>query len=111
RVERLFCRNERAVLRCRLPDGSRLVIVAVAAILVAGIRLRFLDTVAMLRAGGSRDIAVREGFARGEEMGWFEHGSTLVVIAEGAWVMAETGNGIRAGTALMAVGRDEAGTA
>ncbi|MBE7212176.1 MAG: phosphatidylserine decarboxylase, partial [Gluconacetobacter diazotrophicus] len=40
RVERLFCRNERAVLRCRLPDGSRLVIVAVAAILVAGIRLR-----------------------------------------------------------------------
>ena len=33
RVEKLFCRNERAVLHCRLADGQPLAIVAVAAVL------------------------------------------------------------------------------
>ena len=51
RIERLFCRNERAVLRLRLKDRAEAVsLVAVAAILVAGIRLSFLDTA--LRAHG-----------------------------------------------------------
>ena len=51
RVERLFCRNERAVIRTRLmASGHPLTLVPVAAILVAGIRLRFLDTPAP-RAG------------------------------------------------------------
>src|SRR6478736_5097499 len=40
RVERLFCRNERAVLRCRLAGSDTpLLLVPVAAILVASIRL------------------------------------------------------------------------
>ena len=44
RVRRLFCRNERAVIRTRLSrDNLPMTLVAVAAILVAGIRLRFLD--------------------------------------------------------------------
>ena len=43
RVERLFCKNERAVLRTRLPTGEALTLVPVAAILVASIRLHFLD--------------------------------------------------------------------
>jgi phosphatidylserine decarboxylase len=44
RVERLFCRNERAVIEARLADGTPLLLVPVAAILVAGIRLGFVDT-------------------------------------------------------------------
>src|SRR5204862_493182 len=43
RVERLFCKNERAVLELRLPSGEALTLVPVAAILVASIRLHFLD--------------------------------------------------------------------
>ncbi len=44
RVERLFCKNERAVIRTTLSaSGQAVTLVAVAAILVAGIRLRFLD--------------------------------------------------------------------
>ncbi len=43
RVERLFCKNERAVIRTRLAGGEVLTLVPVAAILVASIRLRFLD--------------------------------------------------------------------
>src|SRR4029077_12763806 len=41
RVERLFCKNERAVLQTRLPSGEALTLVPVAAILVASIRLHF----------------------------------------------------------------------
>src|SRR5438874_4909766 len=43
RVERLFCKNERAVIRSRLKTGEALTLVPVAAILVASIRLHFLD--------------------------------------------------------------------
>src|SRR5262245_47736953 len=50
RVERLFCRNERAVLRTRLAaSGHAVTLVPVAAILVASIRLPFLDGVRDLR--------------------------------------------------------------
>ena len=43
RIERLFCKNERAVIRTRLASGECLTLVPVAAILVASIRLHFLD--------------------------------------------------------------------
>src|ERR1700677_3074872 len=44
RVNRVFCENERAVIRTKLSGTDDAVtLVAVAAILVAGIRLRFLD--------------------------------------------------------------------
>ena len=42
RVERLFCRNERALLRARLKTGQVIALVPVAAILVASLRLHFL---------------------------------------------------------------------
>jgi phosphatidylserine decarboxylase len=46
RVERPFCRNERAVLRLRLGSGGHSVtLVPVTAILVAGIHLHYLDVV------------------------------------------------------------------
>src|SRR5690349_16737277 len=43
RVERLFCKNEPAVIRIHLSSGEALMLVPVAAILVASIRLHFLD--------------------------------------------------------------------
>src|SRR5262249_45868860 len=44
RIEKLYCRNERAVVRTRLAAGGHMVtLVPVAAILVAGLRLRFLE--------------------------------------------------------------------
>lgn len=80
RIERLFCRNERAVLRLRLKDHSETIsLVAVAAILVAGIRLNFLDT--PLRADGERTIRCNVDLHRGAELGWFEHGSTIILFA------------------------------
>ncbi len=76
RVPSLYCRNERAVLRTRLDSGGEVTLVAVAAILVAGIRLHCL---ALPMDAGCAPCAAR--LRKGEEMGWFEHGSTIVMIA------------------------------
>lgn len=108
RVERLFCRNERAAIRCRLADGTPLMLVAVAAILVAGIRLTFVDTPGLLREGGPRRMRLAAPLARGEEMGWFEHGSTILMFAPPGFRLAEerpNGAALRAGMALLARAR------
>jgi phosphatidylserine decarboxylase len=112
RVERLFCKNERAVIRCRLPGSdARLTIVPVAAILVASMRLRFLDVLLHLRYRGPNVIPCDAPLQRGEEMGWFEHGSTIIVFApRGAALMEglKEGDRIRMGQALMRIDRIEA---
>jgi len=80
RVERLFCKNERAPIVVRIEDTDiRLVLVPVAAVLVASIRLPWLDRVSNVRKGGQRVQRFEHHFRKGEEMGWFEHGSTIVV--------------------------------
>ena len=103
RVERLFCRNERAAIRLRLAGGGELTLVTVAAILVAGLRFRFTPPGFDLRAGGSRTVALDVPVRRGQELGWFEHGSTIIVLApRGAGIRAvTTGTEIRAGEALL----------
>jgi len=104
RIERLFCKNERAAIRCRLGDGTPLMLVAVAAVLVASIRLTFLDTTKALRIGGPRTIPLDAALAKGEDMGWFEHGSTIVMFAPPGFALAagiETGERIRAGQRLL----------
>ncbi|MBL8362035.1 MAG: phosphatidylserine decarboxylase [Rubrivivax sp.] len=81
RVERLFCRNERAVLRLALADGTPLALVPVAAVLVASIRLHALDVRLHLRWRGPNEMPCDAALQRGQEMGWFEHGSTILVFA------------------------------
>jgi phosphatidylserine decarboxylase len=82
RIERLFCKNERAAIECRLARTGHLVtLVPVAAILVASIRLRFLDIRLHLKYQGPNRIECNARLGKGEEMGWFEHGSTIIVFA------------------------------
>jgi phosphatidylserine decarboxylase len=111
RVERLFCRNERAVLRARLRQGGHAIaLVPVAAILVASIRLHFLNVLLHLRYRGPNEIACHAAFAKGEEMGWFEHGSTIIVFAPRGFALApgiEAGQRIAMGQALMRLPADE----
>jgi phosphatidylserine decarboxylase len=102
RVERLFCRNERVAILCRLPDGRPLMLVAVAAILVASVRLTFLDAPRLLKDGGTRTLA--HPVKRGEEMGWFEHGSTIIVLAPEGFAFHDSlaeGARLRAGQPLL----------
>ena len=105
RIERLFCRNERAVIEARLQDGGTpLLIVPVAAILVASMRFHFLDVLLNLRYRGPNVIPCSARLAKGEEMGWFEHGSTIIVLAPPGLELAEgiaSGCRLRAGQALL----------
>jgi phosphatidylserine decarboxylase len=112
RVERLFCKNERAVIRCRLPQsGALITIVPVAAILVASMRLKFLDVLLHLRYRGPNVIPCDVGLRRGDEMGWFEHGSTIIVFAPRGVSLAEgvqEGGRIQMGQPLMGIDRIDA---
>jgi phosphatidylserine decarboxylase len=82
RVERLFCKNERAVVRCTLSaSGHQLTLVPVASILVASIKLHCLPSLLHLRHQGPTRFDCDARFAKGQEMGWFELGSTIIVFA------------------------------
>ena len=104
RVERLFCRNERAVIEARtLIAGQPLLIVPVAAILVASIRLHCLDTERTLRERGPGRTPCTARVAKGEEMGWFEHGSTIILFLPKGLRLADhltEGQAIRAGDVI-----------
>jgi phosphatidylserine decarboxylase len=107
RVARLFCKNERAVIRCRIGSGALLTLVPVAAILVASIRLRFLDVLLHLRYRGPNVIPCDAALRRGEEMGWFEHGSTIIVLAPPGVSLAQgvvEGTCVRMGQPLLRIG-------
>ena len=56
-------------------------LVPVAAILVASIRLHFLDVLLHLGRRGAHEMPCAAPHRKGEEMGWFEHGSTIIVFA------------------------------
>ena len=104
RIEKLFCRNERAVLQCRLgANGALVTLVPVAAILVASIRLHFLDVLLHLRYRGPNVIPCDAPFSKGEEMGWFQHGSTIIVFAPAGVALSpeiQEGRRIRMGEPL-----------
>ena len=104
RVERLFCRNERAVLRLALASGHRVALVPVAAILVASLKLHFLPLRLNRAYRGPDELPCQVPVAKGQELGWFEHGSTIVVFAPPGFALAEgleSGTRIRMGQALM----------
>ena len=104
RVQRLFCRNERAALFTRLADGTPLLLVPVAAILVASLRLRALPLPLHTRYRGPDELPCDAAYARGEEMGHFEHGSTILVFAPPGLALAQglaSGEAIRMGQPLL----------
>lgn len=103
-VERLFCRNERAVIRMRSKRaGESMTIVAVAAILVASMRIRGIDVPLNLEYDGPKRIRCVRDFSKGEEIGHFEQGSTLVMFVPPGYRLAKglaTGDVIRMGRNL-----------
>ena len=81
RVEKLFCKNERAVIETHLASGEAFTLVPVAAILVASLRLHCIDRTLNAQTREPFvfpcDVRVRKG----DELGWFEHGSTIIVLS------------------------------
>ena len=72
--------------------------------MVASIRLNFLAAGLDLRQAGARTIPCDAPFRKGAEMGWFEHGSTIIVFAPDGLTLCEAtqeGSLIRMGQPLM----------
>jgi len=104
RIDRLFCKNERAVIETHLANGDALTLVPVAAILVASIRLHFLDLLLNAQTRGAMSFHCDVDVRKGDELGWFEHGSTIIVLAGEQYRLCDNvgeGMRIRAGQPLL----------
>jgi phosphatidylserine decarboxylase len=76
-IPRVYERNERVVLSCRGSDGEEFLLVLVGASLIGGIRVEGVDEGALRRRGV---VTVNRTFAKGDELGHFAFGSTVVVL-------------------------------
>ena len=104
RIERLFCKNERAVIETHLSTGGALTLVPVAAILVASIRLHCLDVMLNAQTKGPTEFVCDANVRKGDELGWFEHGSTIIMLAPEHFEFCDNvaeSSRIRAGEPLM----------
>jgi len=103
RVPSLFAKNERAVIRMGLAEtGAQMWLVPVAAVLVASMRFTFSDVHLHLGYRGPEVTELDVRLSKGEEMGWFEHGSTIICFVPPGWnwVGPEAGCAIKAGRPL-----------
>lgn len=108
RVEQLFCKNERAVIEAEFPDPTGrpvpFLMIPVAAILVASIRLHFINVLLNLRYRGANTIPCDVRYNKGDELGWFEHGSTIILLLPEHYRFAEhirEGQTVRMGEPLI----------
>ena len=80
RVPELFCKNERLIIPFELAASRETVlIVPVAAVLVASIQIHGLDKAFDLEYGDPTPITLNGSYKKGNEMGYFHHGSTILL--------------------------------
>ena len=104
RIEKLFCKNERVVMELATGNEGSVTMVPVAAILVASIRLHCLDEALSMKYRGPEVIHCNASYRKGEEMGYFQHGSTIILFASRHYELLpgiENGARIRMGGPLM----------
>ena len=94
RIENLYCKNERAVMQLHpQPSVERLdcsiTLVPVAAILVASMKLHCLEQTLNMKYRGPNEIACRASYQKGDELGYFQHGSTIIVFATANFSLCE----------------------
>ena len=98
RIERLYCRNERAVVPLsETATGGSLCLVPVAAILVASMRFVGVQADLDLKYQGPTRLYPRVRFRKGDEIGHFQHGSTIILLATGNFDLCD---GVQAGTTI-----------
>ncbi|MEY3953606.1 MAG: phosphatidylserine decarboxylase [Pseudomonadota bacterium] len=103
RIQSLFAKNERAVLRATMHQSQQTFwMVPVAAVLVASMRFTFSDIHLHLGYQGPTEVNLLASLRKGERMGWFEHGSTLILLIPPGWTWCgpQPGETVLAGQAL-----------
>lgn len=104
-IERLFCKNERAVISLTPRQlDAEITLVPIAAILVASMQLKGLQEPLNLEYQGPNSINWQHKVMKGEQLGYFQQGSTIVMFATGPLRFVEDlriGATIRMGEPLM----------
>jgi phosphatidylserine decarboxylase len=105
RLPRVFCMNERVIVPMRiLHSRESLALVPVAAILVGGMHLKWVDLTFNLDSPGPRRITCAATPRKGDELGHFLHGSTIIVLGTSGLRLdrsVATGSMIRTGEPLL----------
>ena len=105
RIEKLFCKNERAIVELKTPvQGQSICLIPVAAILVASMKFHCLPDVLNLKYKGPNIIPCYDEYQKGDEMGYFQHGSTIILLASKGHHLVDsitTGSHIQMGQALL----------
>ena len=85
KIPNLYAKNERVILKCKMPSGGILWMVFVGALNVGKMRFDF-DTRIQTNACANRAEALYEyenlNFKKGDHLGNFELGSTIVLVAQ-----------------------------
>jgi len=101
RIEKLYCKNERAVLPLDIIGAADpepgITLVPVAAILVASMKFHCLAGDLDLRSRGCNHLPCQASYAKGDEMGYFQHGSTIIVFATSHYRLCD---GLREGARI-----------
>ena len=92
KIPNLYAKNERVILKCKMPGGGILWMVFVGALNVGKMRFDF-DARIQTNACASRAEALYEyenlNFKKGDHLGNFELGSTIVLVAQSEFLKFE----------------------
>lgn len=93
KIPNLYVKNERVILKCKMRNGGILWMVFVGALNVGKMRFDF-DTRIQTNARANREEALYEyenlNFKKGDHLGNFELGSTIVLVAQSEFLKFET---------------------
>lgn len=93
KIPNLYAKNERVILKCKMRNGGILWMVFVGALNVGKMRFDF-DTRIQTNACASRSEALYEyenlNFKKGDHLGNFELGSTIVLVAQSEFLKFKT---------------------
>ena len=93
KIPNLYAKNERVILKCKIRNGGILWMVFVGALNVGKMRFDF-DARIQTNACASRSEALYEyenlNFKKGDHLGNFELGSTIVLVAQSEFLKFET---------------------
>jgi phosphatidylserine decarboxylase len=98
-VPRLFVRNQRAVLFIDTPSSGRVAVVFVGALIVGRITVTMLPGRSV--ESGDHPIQPAVSIRRGDEIGAFHLGSTVVVLAEKGTAFLRACGPVRYGQSLL----------
>src|SRR6202000_3360154 len=90
---------ERALSETQLAAAEALMGAPVPAILVASLRLHCIDRTLNAQTRGPTVFPCDVGVHKGDELGWFEHGSTIIVLTPDRFEFCD---GVREGARIKA---------